>query len=122
MNLEKFHEYCLLKDGVTEHFPFDNDTLVFKVGGKMFALTSLYKWEEGHPAVNLKCNPEFAEELRVEYDAITAGFHMNKKHWNTVAINQEVGDKLLEELIEHSYDLVFNSLPKSAKQKIRDLQ
>ena len=122
MNLEKFHEYCLLKDGVTEHFPFDNDTLVYKVGGKMFALTSLYTWEEGHPAVNLKCNPEFAEELRVEYDAITAGFHMNKKHWNTVAINQEVGDKLLEELIEHSYDLVFNSLPKAAKQKIRDLQ
>jgi predicted DNA-binding protein (MmcQ/YjbR family) len=75
MNLEKFHEYCLSKQGVTEHFPFfDNDTLVFfKVGGKIFALSSLIKWEEGQPAVNLKCNPEFVEELRAQYDA-SAGF------------------------------------------------
>lgn len=122
MNLEKFHEYCLSKHGVTEHFPFDNDTLVFKVGGKIFALSSLIKWEEGQPAVNLKCNPEFAEELRAQYDAITAGFHMNKKHWNTVVINKEVNDKLLEELIEHSYDLVFRSLPKITQKNIENLE
>ena len=122
MNLEKFHEYCLSKQGVTEHVPFDNDTLVFKVGGKIFALSSLIKWEEGQPAVNLKCNPEFAEELRAQYDAITAGFHMNKKHWNTVVINKEVNDQMLEELIKHSYDLVFRSLPKIAQKNIENLE
>ena len=68
MNLESYYEYCLAKKGVTAHFPFDEDTLVFKVGGKMFALTSLSQWEKGKPSVNLKCDPERAEELRAEYD------------------------------------------------------
>ncbi len=102
--------YCLSKRGVTEHFPFDEDTLVFKVGGKIFALTSLKKWENGNPTLNLKCNPERAEDLRNQYDGIQPGFHMNKKHWNTIAINRDVPNSLVTELIDHSYELVFKSL------------
>ena len=80
MNLENFYEYCLSKKGVTEHFPFDKDTLVFKVGGKMFALSSLEQWEKGEASVNLKCDPDGASELRTEYDDIRPGFHMSKLH------------------------------------------
>jgi predicted DNA-binding protein (MmcQ/YjbR family) len=118
MNLETYYEYCLSKKGVTEHFPFDEDTLVFKVGGKMFALSSLLQWEKGAPSVNLKCDPERAQELRAEYDAIQPGFHMSKIHWNTIAVNQDVPDALLKELIDHSYDLVFKSLTKKIQIEI----
>jgi predicted DNA-binding protein (MmcQ/YjbR family) len=117
MNLETYYEYCLSKKGVTEHFPFDEDTLVFKVGGKMFALSSLLQWEKGHPSANLKCDPDWAQELRAEYDAIQPGFHMSKVHWNTIAINQDVYDTFLKELIDHSYDLVFKSLTKKIQTK-----
>ena len=110
MNITSFYEYCLSKKGVTEHFPFDEDALVFKVGGKMFALTSLKKWENGNPTLNLKCNPERAEDLRNQYNGIQPGFHMNKKHWNTIAINRDVPNSLVTELIDHSYELVFKSL------------
>ena len=120
MNLETYYEYCLSKKGVTEHFPFDEDTLVFKVGGKMFALSSLLQWEKGAPSVNLKCDPERAQELRAEYDAIQPGFHMSKIHWNTIAVNQDVPDALLKELIDHSYDLVFKSLTKKIQMEIID--
>jgi predicted DNA-binding protein (MmcQ/YjbR family) len=112
MNLETYYEYCLSKKGVTEHFPFDEDTLVFKVGGKLFALSSLLQWEKGQPSVNLKCDPERAQELRAQYDAIKPGFHMNKKHWNTIKINADVSDALIKELINHSYELVFKNLSK----------
>ena len=118
MNLETYYEYCLSKKGVTEHFPFDEDTLVFKVGGKMFALSSLSQWEKGQPAVNLKCDPERAEELRAEYDDIQPGFHMSKIHWNTIAINNEVQDKQVKELIDHSYELVFKSLTKKLQSEL----
>ena len=118
MNLESYYEYCLAKKGVTEHFPFDEDTLVLKVGGKMFALSSLSQWEKGQPSVNLKCDPERAEELRAEYDAIQPGFHMSKTHWNTIAINESVSDALVKELINHSYDLVFKSLTKKLQNEI----
>jgi predicted DNA-binding protein (MmcQ/YjbR family) len=120
MNLETYYEYCLSKKGVTEHFPFDEDTLVFKVGGKMFALSSLLQWEKGNPSVNLKCDPERAQELRAEYDAIQPGFHMSKVHWNTIAVNQDVPNALLKELIDHSYDLVFKSLTKKIQSEIID--
>ncbi len=110
MNITSFYEYCLSKKGVTEHFPFDEDALVFKVGGKIFALTSLKKWENGNPTLNLKCNPERAEDLRNQYNGIQPGFHMNKKHWNTIAINRDVSNSLVTELIDHSYELVFKSL------------
>jgi predicted DNA-binding protein (MmcQ/YjbR family) len=112
MNLETFYEYCLSKKGVTEHFPFDEETLVFKVGGKMFALSSLTQWEKGIPSVNLKCNPDYAQELRAQYDDIKPGWHMSKIHWNTIEINRDVPDSLIKELIDHSYDLVFKSLTK----------
>jgi predicted DNA-binding protein (MmcQ/YjbR family) len=120
MNLETYYEYCLSKKGVTEHFPFDEDTLVFKVGGKMFALSSLLQWEKGNPSMNLKCDPERAQELRAEYDAIQPGFHMSKIHWNTIAVNQDVPDVLVKELIDHSYDLVFKSLTKKIQSEIVD--
>ncbi|MBP7397389.1 MAG: MmcQ/YjbR family DNA-binding protein [Flavobacterium sp.] len=121
MNLETFYEYCLSKKAVTEHFPFDEDTLVFKVGGKMFALSSLKQWEKQEPSVNLKCDPERALELRANYDAINEGYHMSKIHWNTVAINQDVPDAMLKALIDHSYDLIFKSLTKKIQAEIAAL-
>ena len=121
MNLETYYEYCISKKGVTEHFPFDEDTLVFKVGGKMFALSSLRQWEIGTPSVNLKCNPERAQELRAQYDDVKPGFHMSKIHWNTVAINQSVPDNLIKEWIDHSYELVFKSLTKKQQNEIEKL-
>jgi len=120
MNLETLYEYCLSKKGVTEHFPFNDDALVFKVGGKMFALSSLIQWENGTPKVNLKCNPEYAQELRAEYDTVQPAFHMSKKHWNTIDINSEVPDRFIKELIDHSYDLVFRSLTKKNQNEILD--
>jgi predicted DNA-binding protein (MmcQ/YjbR family) len=118
MNLETFYEYCLSKKGVTEHFPFDEDTLVFKVGGKIFALSSLKRWELRTPSVNLKCNPDLAKEWRVQFEGIQPGFHMNKNHWNTVAINAEISASFLKEMIDHSYDLVFKSLSKKVQQEL----
>ena len=122
MNLETYYEYCLSKKGVSEHFPFDEDTLVFKVGGKIFALSSLSNWEKGNPHVNLKCDPEHAQELRAEYDAINPGFHMSKVHWNTIGVNNDVPDILLKELIDHSYELVFKSLTKKIQSEIIELE
>ena len=118
MNLDYFYDYCLSKKGVTEHFPFNEDALVLKVGGKMFLLSSLSSWENGNPKVNLKCDPERAQELRAEYDGIQPGYHMSKKHWNTISINEEVPDTLVKELIDHSYELVFSSLPNKIKNEI----
>jgi len=118
MDIESYYEYCQSKNGVTEAFPFDQDTLVFKVGGKMFALSSLRDWEAGSPSVNLKCNPARGEELREEYEGIVAGYHMSKIHWNTVAINRYVPDGVVKQLIDHSYELVFKSLPKKLQNEI----
>jgi len=118
MNIQQFYELCLSKKGVTEHFPFDQDTLVFKVGAKMFALSSLTQWEKGEPSVNLKCNPDKAQELRAQYDSIQPGYHMSKVHWNTIAVNKDVSDKLVKQLIDHSYELVFKSLPKKIQNGI----
>ena len=118
MDIQQLYEFCLSKKGVTEHFPFDEDTLVFKVGGKMFCLTSLQEWEKGNPSLNLKCNPERALELREQYEAVKPGWHMSKVHWNTVAVNSDVSQKLLIELINHSYDLVFSSLTKKLQTEI----
>ncbi|MNQ53533.1 hypothetical protein D3C85_675750 [compost metagenome] len=122
MDIQTYFDYCLAKKGVTEHFPFDEDTLVFKVGGKMFALSSLSQWEKGEPSVNLKCDPERAEELRAEHEGIKPGFHMSKIHWNTIAINKDVPDSLIKELIDHSYELVFKSLTKKIQMEIQELK
>ena len=121
MNIEQFRNYCLSKKGVTEEFPFDFDTLVFKVMGKMFALAPLSRWEQGNETINLKCDPERSLELREEYESINAGFHMSKKHWNTVTANQDVPDKLLFELIDHSYDLVVKGLTKKLQTELGSL-
>lgn len=122
MNLESFYEYCLTKNGSTEDFPFDQNILVFKVGGKMFALSSLIQWEKGEPSVNLKCNPDFALELRAQYNDVQPGYHMSKVHWNTVAINREISDKLVKKWIDDSYELVFKSLTKTVQNKILKLE
>lgn len=118
MTIQDYYDFCLGKKGVTEHFPFDEDTLVFKVGGKMFALSSLSQWEKNDPSANLKCDPEKSGELRTDYEGITPGYHMSKVHWNTVQINSDVPDKLVRELITHSYELVLGSLTKKAQQEI----
>jgi len=116
MNIEQFRDYCLRKKCVTEEFPFDEKTLVFKVLGKMFALSGL---ERIPASVNLKCDPERAIVLREEYDGqIIMGFHMNKKHWNTLEISRLPYD-LIVELIDHSYDLVVENLPKDQRVKIK---
>ena len=111
MNIEEFRNYCLAKKGVTEDFPFDQDTLVFKVMGKMFALTDIDHFE----SVNLKCDPDYAIELREKYQEIAAGFHMNKRHWNTVKVNGTLSNSFVMKLIDHSYNMVVQKLPK-AKQ------
>ena len=108
MNIEELREYCINKEGVTEEFPFDETTLVFKVAGKMYALTDL----EGELSVNLKCTPDIAIELRERYQCVRPGYHMNKKHWNTIDIDGSVSDGLIREWIDHSYKLVILSLPK----------
>lgn len=120
MNIEEFYTYCSSKKRVTEDFPFDKDTLVFKVGGKIFALTSLKKWEENEHSVNLKCDPDYALELRTNYQAVLPGYHMNKKHWNTIRFNQDLPDKIIYELITHSYELVLKSLPKKIQLSITE--
>ncbi|WP_350284706.1 MmcQ/YjbR family DNA-binding protein [uncultured Croceitalea sp.] len=114
MNVEQFRTYCLDKKHVTEEFPFDEHTLVFKVMGKMFALVPL----ERLPAqANLKCDPERALELRETYDGqIIAGYHMSKVHWNTLYMEQ-LDPMLIKELIEHSYDLVVAKLPKKLRSQ-----
>lgn len=117
MNIEEFREFCISKKGVTEAFPFDQDTLVFKVSGKMFALTSLKDWEAGEQFINLKCDPDYAQELRSEYDSIVPGWHMSKKHWNSVKIfMEELPQELILQLINHSYDLVVKSLTKKQRE------
>ncbi|MCK5170530.1 MAG: MmcQ/YjbR family DNA-binding protein, partial [Bacteroidales bacterium] len=105
MNIEEFRNYCLSKKGTSEDFPFDETTLVFKVMNKMFALTDI----EDDFTINLKCDPGKAIELREEYsESVTPGYHMNKKHWNTVIIDGRVPDKLIYQWLDHSYDLVVS--------------
>ena len=112
MDLESFREYCLRKPEATEGTPFGPDVLVFKVGGKIFALASL---DEVPARANLKCDPDLALELRDRYEQVTPGYHMNKKHWNTVEIESGIPDIELRKMIDHSYELVVNSLPKSKR-------
>ena len=118
MNVEQIREYCLKKEGVTEEFPFDEETLVFKVIGKIFLLVSL----DSIPLqFNFKCNPEVAIEIREKYESVVPGYHMNKKHWNTVIIDGSVSEKMILDWIEDSYGLVVAGLKKSDKKKLNDL-
>lgn len=114
MDIESLREYCLLKPGTSEHFPFDENTLVFKVAGKMFLLTDLVD----SFSMNIKCDPERAIELREHYACVLPGYHMNKKYWNTVVIDGSVNDVLLKEWIDHSYNLVVEALPRKDRLKL----
>ena len=114
MDIESYRDYCLLKKGVKEEFPFDSNTLVFKVMGKMFALTDVDLFK----SVNLKCDPDRSMELRERYMAIKPGFHMNKFHWNTIEMDGSLPDSLVKELIDHSYDLVVAKLPNKLKDEL----
>ena len=114
MHIEAFREYCLSLPGTTEEFPFGEETLVFKVGGKMYALTDVDLFE----SINLKCDPEKAVELRERYPAVQPGYHMNKKHWNTVLTDGSIPDLLLQEWIKESYQLVVEGLPKKVRESL----
>ena len=113
MNYEELREYCLSKPAVTEGFPFNETALVFKVAGKMFALLDLSEDSRG---ISLKCNPELAIELRARHPEVTPARHFNKQHWNGVDLQGGVGDKLLGEWIDHSYQIVIESLPRSKRE------
>lgn len=113
MNIEELREYCMDKKHVTESFPFDNETLVFKVMNKMFALTGI---NSNTVSVNLKCDPEKAIALREEFSCVLPGYHMNKQHWNTVIIDGSVSDKQVMEWIDDSYNLIVASLPKRVRE------
>jgi predicted DNA-binding protein (MmcQ/YjbR family) len=115
LNIEQFREYCISKPGVTEEFPFDEQTLVFKVGGKMFVLTDIDEFA----SMNLKCDPEIVIQRMDRYPAVKPGFHMNKKYWITVDVDGSINDKLLREWIDDSYNLVFAGLPERLKNKIK---
>lgn len=114
MDIEEIIAYCLSKKGAEQSFPFDDTTLVIKVGGKIFILIRL----EGDAWINLKCDPEKAIELRESNPAISPGYHMSKKHWNTVVLDGSMTRKLLFEMINHSYELVFESLSTKIKSEL----
>jgi len=114
MNVEELRDYCLLKPGATEGFPFGEETLVFKVGGKIFLIIGL----ETANRFNVKCDPERAVELRERYMEVQPGYHMNKAMWNTVYMDGTLTRKQLCEMIDHSYELIVNSLPKKLRDEI----
>jgi predicted DNA-binding protein (MmcQ/YjbR family) len=116
MNVEDLREYCLVKKAVTESFPFDETTLVFKVMNKMFCLLSLNKIQ-----VNLKNSPDKNIDLRAHYSAIIPGYHMNKEHWNTIELDGSVPPKLIKQLIDESYILIVKSLPKKKQEEFKNL-
>lgn len=115
MNIEDFRNFCIKKPGVKEEFPFGPETLVFKVGGKIFALTGL---DNSDFSVNLKCDPDYAEELREKHTEVQPGYHMNKKHWNTVFAHQDLPLSEIKKLIDHSYELIFSQLGKKVQEEI----
>ena len=117
MHIEAIQTYCLQKKAVTQELPFGPDTLVFKVGGKVFLLIGLDQID--FLCFNVKCDPDLAIELRADYpETVLPGYHMNKKHWNTVYCNRELPDERINELIDHSYSLVFNSLTKAIREAL----
>lgn len=115
MKIDLFRDYCLNKKGASESTPFGEDTLCFLVAGKIFAIIDIERFE----SVNLKCNPERAVLLREQHPGIQPGYHMNKKHWNTVSFDGSISDSLIMELVDHSYDLVCAGLPKKVKEQLR---
>lgn len=115
MDIVSLREFCISLPHVEESFPFDENTLVFKVGGKIFLLVDI----ESNPlSFNVKCNPELAIELREKYTHVKPGYHMNKKHWNTIEMHPSLSDKLAFNWVQHSYELVFQSLPKKQRETL----
>lgn len=114
MNIEEYRDYCLSFVGTSEGLPFDEKTLVFYVLGKMFALTDVDQFE----SINLKCNPEEAIILREIHSAVIPGYHMNKKHWNTIKMDDSIPDELVKKWIKNSYDLVVEKLTKKEKLEL----
>lgn len=114
MNIETLRDYCIGKPSVTESFPFGDDTLVFKVGGKIFLLTGI----QAGNSFNVKCDPELAVELRERHNEVKPGYHMNKTHWNTVYMDGFLTGKQLRDMIDHSYTLILRSLPKKLRNEI----
>ncbi|TKC00599.1 MmcQ/YjbR family DNA-binding protein [Pedobacter cryophilus] len=117
MHIESLREYCISKKGVLESFPFSDDTLVFKVANKIFLLASL----DQPISFNVKCDPEEAIILREKHSEVLPGYHMNKKHWNTVYYNGSLSEIQIFEMIDHSYNLVLQSLPKILQNQINQL-
>jgi len=116
MNIEQIRDYCLAKKGTTEDFPFDQDTLVFKVVGKMFVIAPLKKWEKGEATITLKGDPEYVVQLRAQYASIYPGPYVSNKHWNTVDIfTGELRPEFILELIDHSYDMVVKGMTKKMR-------
>lgn len=118
MNFKNLRDHCLSRKGATEDFPFGDEVLVFRVMGKMFALTNV---ERLPLSVNLKCDPDWAIELRDRYPAVQPGYHMNKTHWNTVELDGSLPDAQVQELVDHSYDLVVRSLKRADRDKLAKL-
>ena len=115
MNLEELRKYCLQKKGASIDFPFDDVTMVIKIGEKMFILIAI---DKDPLRINLKCDPYIAEGLRERYNAVTPGYYMNKKHWNTVILDNTIPDDIIKEMIDDSYELVFSKLTKKNKEII----
>jgi predicted DNA-binding protein (MmcQ/YjbR family) len=115
MNIEEVREFCLLLKNTTESFPFDDESLVFKVENKMYLLISLYAEE---PYIAVKCNPNLAEELRERYNAVEPAYHFNKKYWNGIYLERDMPGNEIKHWIRHSYDEVISKLPKKNKRAL----
>ncbi len=115
MTLDDYRQYCLSFAAVTEELPFGPDTLVFKVAGKIFTIAGLDPFE----SINLKCDPDRAVELRERYPAVQPGYHMNKKHWNTIAVNGSINNTMLKQWIADSYALILSGLPAKTQEQLR---
>ena len=119
MILTSLIDYAMDRPGTSQDFPFDQETMVIRVGGKIFLLTNVTSWQDGEATINLKCEPKRAIELREAYSSVTPGYHMNKKHWNTVLIEEgELSDQEIFDMIDHSYDLVVASLSNKLKKDL----
>ena len=119
MNIEQLRTYCLTKKLATEGFPFDENTLVFKILNKMFALVPLNKWEKGEASITLKCDPDYTIQLREKYESVYPGPYVSNKHWNTIEIyKRELSQELILELIDHSYNMVIKAMPKKMKNQL----
>ena len=122
MHIDQIRNYCLSKKAATESFPFDENTLVFKVMNKMFLMAPLNKWDQGESSITVKCDPEYTIELREQYESIYAGPYVSNKHWNSLVLfKNELSPKLVLELIDHSYDMVVKGMTKRMKAELAAL-